>query len=61
MKKKHYPVGRLFYKLAGFTKVIVVHITPELYKRIKNLAEKDERSIQVTARRMLESHFEVKK
>jgi hypothetical protein len=61
MKKKRYPVGRLFYKMAGFTKVIVVHLTPELYGRIRNLAEKEERSIQVTARRLLERNFEGKK
>jgi len=59
--KKSYPVGRHFYKKAGFTKVIVVHLTPETYGLIKRLAEKEERSIQVTTRRMLESHFVVKK
>jgi hypothetical protein len=61
MKKQLYPVGRLFYKLAGFTKVVVVHITVDLYKRLKGLADKDERSLQVTARRILEKHFEGKK
>jgi predicted DNA-binding protein len=58
MKKRAYPVGRLFYQLAGFTKVIVLHLTVGLYGRIKGLAKKDERSLQVTARRILEKHFE---
>jgi len=58
MKKKPYPVGRFFYKKAGLTKVLVIHLTPELYSRIRGLAEKDERSLQVTARRLLESHFD---
>jgi predicted DNA-binding protein len=61
MKKRPYPVGRFFYKKAGLTKVIVIHLTPELYERIRNLAEKDERSLQVTARRILQSHFDGKK
>ena len=61
MKKTPYPVGRHFYKKIGLTKVLVIHLAPELYGRIKNLAEHEERSLQVTARRLLESHFEVKK
>jgi predicted DNA-binding protein len=54
-------MGRFFYKRAGLTKVLVIHLTPELYERIRSLAEKEERSLQVTARRLLESHFEGKK
>jgi hypothetical protein len=61
MKKRPYPVGRHFYKKIGFTKVLVIHLTPELYGRIKGLAEKEERSMQITSRRLLESHFVVKK
>ena len=61
MKKKPYPVGRHFYTRAGLTKVLVIHLTPELYGRIRNLAETEERSLQVTARRILESCFEEKK
>ncbi len=61
MKKKRYPVGRLFYKLAGLNKVVVLHLTVGLYDRLKKLSEKEERSLQVTARRILEGHFEVKK
>jgi len=61
MRKRSYPVGRFFYKKNGFTKVIVIHLTPELYERIRGLAEKEERSLQVTARRLLESHFEEEK
>jgi predicted DNA-binding protein len=60
MKKRPYPVGRLFYKLAGFTKVIVIHLTAGLYSRLKVLSKKEERSLQVTARRILEKHFEEK-
>ena len=60
MKKKLYPVGRLFYKLAGFTKVIVLHLTEKLYYHVKGLAKREERSMQVTARRILETHFEKK-
>jgi len=59
--KKPYPVGRHFYTRAGLTKVLVIHLTPELYGRIRSLAEAEERSLQVTARRMLESYFEGKK
>ena len=58
MKKKPYPVGRFFYKRAGLTKVLVIHLSPALYERIRRLAEKEERSLQVTARRILEAHFE---
>jgi len=58
MKKKAYPVGRLFYELAGFTKVIVLHLTLGLYTRLKRLAKKEERSLQITARRILEKHLE---
>jgi len=58
MKKKNYPVGRLFYQLAGFTKVIVIHLTVGLYGRLKGLAKQEERSLQVTARRILEKHLE---
>ncbi len=61
MEKRPYPVGRFFYKRIGLTKVIVVHLTPEMYERIRGLAEKEERSLQVTARRILESYFEGKK
>ena len=61
MKKKPYPVGRFFYKKIGLTKVLVIHLAPELYDRIRGLAEKEERSLQVTARRILEGHFEGKK
>ena len=60
MKKKLYPVGRLFYKLAGYTKVIVVHLTAGIYERLKGLAKKEERSMQVTTRRILEKRFEQK-
>ena len=61
MKKTPYPVGRHFYKKIGLTKVLVIHLTPELYGRIKEFADHEERSLQVTARRLLESHFGGKK
>jgi len=61
MRKTLYPVGRLFYKKAGFSKVLVVHLTPSLYERLRDLSDKEERSLQVTARRILEGHFEKRK
>jgi hypothetical protein len=59
-KKRLYPVGRYFCKKAGLTEVLVVHLAPELHERIRRSAEQEERSLQVTARRILEKYFEVK-
>jgi len=37
-----------------------LHLTVGVYERLKGLAKKEERSMQVTTRRILEKHFEQK-
>jgi len=61
MKKAKLSVGYHHYQKAGYTKSVLLYLTPELYDRLKALAEEDERSIQVTARRILEEHLGTKK
>jgi hypothetical protein len=57
MKKKQPSVGFRYYQQAGYTKSVVIHLTPELYESLKTLSDSDERSIQITARRILEEHL----
>jgi hypothetical protein len=57
MKKKGPPKGNAYYKTIGFDKVVVVPMKKDLYARLKALADKEERTIQATARRILEGRL----
>ena len=50
------PRGDTYYKKAGLTKPILIHVSPGLHAKLLKLAEKEERSLQVTVRRILEKH-----
>ncbi|MBL8024696.1 MAG: hypothetical protein JNK54_10545 [Elusimicrobia bacterium] len=48
------PVGNNFYRKKGLDKVITLHVTKELHDALVKLAKKEERSLQVTVRRLVE-------
>jgi hypothetical protein len=48
--------GDTFYKKAGFTKPILLHVSQMLHAKLTKMAEMEERSLQVTLRRILEKH-----
>jgi hypothetical protein len=50
----HYSAGTQFYKRKGLFSV-TVHLTKEFHDKLKKVARKDDRSIQKTARRILEN------
>ena len=50
---KEYPVGTTFYKKKGLM-AIIIHLPKEAHVKLKALAKKEERSLQKTARRILE-------
>jgi len=52
--------GDVSYKKAGFTKPILIHLDPGVHSKLKKHAEKEDRSLQVTARRILEEWAEKK-
>lgn len=54
---KSYPTGKEFYKKKGLTKALTIHLTKEAHSRLLRLARKQERSLQITARRILEEHL----
>jgi hypothetical protein len=54
MRRKLGHAGMHYYRKAGFTKSVLLHLSPEIYKQLVALAKKEERSIQITARRILE-------
>jgi predicted transcriptional regulator len=47
-------VGTEFYKKKGLEKAITIHLSKELHDKLRRLAKKEERSLQITARRILE-------
>jgi predicted HicB family RNase H-like nuclease len=49
--------GDVSYKKAGFTKPILVHVSPGTHARLMKIAEKEERSLQITVRRILEEYL----
>jgi hypothetical protein len=54
---RKFPVGTEFYKKKGLDKAITVHLSKESHDKLKLLAKKEERSLQITARRILEAHL----
>lgn len=56
-KKTKTKPGGHYYEKAGFSKPLLVFLSPELHAQIKKRAEEDERTMQVTARRILEAYF----
>ena len=54
MSKKSPAKGNAYYKALGFDKVVVVPMKKDLYNQLKAIADKEERTIQATARRLLE-------
>ena len=54
VESKEYPVGATFYTRRGL-KSVVVYLTKEYHAKLKAIAQKEERSIQKTARRILEN------
>lgn len=50
--------GDTVYKKKGLTKPILVHVDESTHSKLKALAEKDGRSLQVTVRRILQSYAE---
>lgn len=53
--------GDLYYKKAGLTKPIVLHVSPAIHGQLLKVAEAEERSLQVTVRRILEDYLKSKK
>lgn len=51
---KKIPVGTEFYRKKGLEKAITIHLSKVFHDRLFQLAKKNERSLQVTARRILE-------
>jgi len=51
---KKFPVGTEFYRKKGLEKAVTIHLPKELHDKLRRLAKKDERSLQITARRILE-------
>jgi predicted transcriptional regulator len=51
---RKFPVGTEFYKKKGLEKAITVHLSKDLHEKLRRLAKKNERSLQVTTRRILE-------
>lgn len=49
-----YPLGTKFYKKKGM-KAVTVHLSKEYHEKLLELAKKEERSLQKTARRILEN------
>ena len=60
-KQTTIPGGHFYYKKAGLTKSVILHLTPELHLRLNDLAKKEERSVQVTLRRIIEEHLKLKR
>lgn len=56
--KKLFLVGTEFYKKKGLEKAITIHLSKDFHLRLKKLAKKEERSLQVTARRIIENQLE---
>jgi len=51
---RKFPVGTEFYRKKGLEKAITIHLPKELHDKLLKLAKKEERSLQVTGRRILE-------
>jgi predicted DNA-binding protein len=54
---KKIPVGTEFYKKKGLEKAITIHLPKELHARLYRLAKSEERSLQITVRRILEERL----
>ena len=53
--KHNSKVGGLFYyRKGGLVRSIIVHLTDQTHRQLKKLAEREDRSLQATARRMIE-------
>jgi predicted transcriptional regulator len=48
--------GDVYYKKLGLTKPLLIHVSPELHGKLSKLADAEERSLQVTVRRILEKY-----
>ena len=59
--KKAKKRGDLYYKKAGLTKPILIHVSPSVHGQLSKLAEEEERSLQITVRRILEDHLKNRK
>jgi len=55
---KKFPVGTEFYKKKGLEKSVTIHLRKELHDKLRRLAKVEERSLQITARRILEIAIE---
>lgn len=49
--------GTKYYRGEGLTKSLLIHVSPATHADLTTLAAKEERSVQVTARRILEEHL----
>lgn len=46
-----------YYKKSGLDKVLLIHLSSELYEKIKRKAEEEERPMETTGRRIWEEYF----
>ena len=46
-----------YYKKAGMDKVLLIHLSTELYEKIKKAALVDDRPMETIGRRIWEEHF----
>ena len=56
-KRKISPAGIVYYKRKGLTKNITLFLSKDMHKKLKEIAEFEERPVQAVTRRALEEYI----